>query len=339
MKTLTALLTAFLLVLTSSLYTQDDFKLGFTGAYPQYYDYNTTKNINWQNYHDMGMNQWQGWWIGDNWHTNATEEVLEKLADEDIDGWLQPDTIRWAGYGRVQVNEAENDNDLRFNYTDHHGKGIPITDNWQNTTQRVQFYEAIPNGPETAVLTGISENGFQSFSGIHDPVYQVPFPYNDYLNPNYPLAQSTSYYNFYYVKPRMRVNVGDVNNNAPNKEVVKIIVNKFNGQLADSLTIYTNDFKNSQGIYDGSYKEDYRDYSLIIRGDILNSIGQPNGRLSNNPFEYLDDCHVDYQVYWYGEVSVWIDYVKVMDEAAYRLFHPDPCKRWRFEHLLQKPLN
>ena len=113
MRTLTALLTAFLLVLTSSLYTQNDFKLGFTGAYPQYYDYNTTKNINWQNYHDMSMNQWQGWWIGDNWrrtssNTTAVEDVLSKLSQEHIDGWFQPDTILWAGYGRVQVNEAEN---------------------------------------------------------------------------------------------------------------------------------------------------------------------------------------------------------------------------------------
>ena len=34
----------------------------------------------------------------------------------------------------------------------------------------------------------------------------------------------------------------------------------------------------------------------------------------------LPNCHVDYQYYWYGSVSFYIDYVKVMDEAAQELF-------------------
>ena len=340
MRTLTALLTAFLLVLTSSLYTQNDFKLGFTGAYPQYYDYNTTKNINWQNYHDMSMNQWQGWWIGDNWrrtssNTTAVEDVLSKLSQEHIDGWFQPDTILWAGYGRVQVNEAEEISD-RFNYGNHRC-GSNYLDNTQfGSNQYVRYFNKNDQcneeqSPEGLVLWNVKEKGFQSFSGLaYDPVYQATFPYNNYNG----YSRDTTYINRYYIKPRMRVEVNDVNN-GPDKRVVRIIVNKFNGQLADSLTIFTSDFKNSQGNYDGRYIEDYFLYNLSIPADILNSIGEPNGRISNTPLEYLKDCHVDYQVYWYGEVSVWIDYVKVMDEAAYMFNNPDPCKSWRTWYLLQ----
>ncbi|MBX7042436.1 MAG: hypothetical protein K1X85_05990, partial [Ignavibacteria bacterium] len=47
-------------------------------------------------------------------------------------------------------------------------------------------------------------------------------------------------------------------------------------------------------------------------------------------------CEVDYQIYWYQEVSVWIDYVKIMDEPANLLDHPDQFIRRRLETLLKR---
>ncbi|MBK6771011.1 MAG: hypothetical protein IPG78_02475 [Ignavibacteria bacterium] len=41
----------------------------------------------------------------------------------------------------------------------------------------------------------------------------------------------------------------------------------------------------------------------------------------------MDSCHVDYQIYWFQEVSVWIDYVKIMDEPAEKLFGKDQKMR------------
>jgi hypothetical protein len=37
----------------------------------------------------------------------------------------------------------------------------------------------------------------------------------------------------------------------------------------------------------------------------------------------LENSQVDYQIYWYGQVDLWIDYVKVMDNKANVYYGPD----------------
>ena len=63
-KLLTALIFAPLLI-TSLLYSQSNtFKLGFTGAYPNYYGpvvNNPNYKVNWDWYDEFKMNTWQGW--------------------------------------------------------------------------------------------------------------------------------------------------------------------------------------------------------------------------------------------------------------------------------------
>jgi|GEM_PF-5989861 len=60
----------------------------------------------------------------------------------------------------------------------------------------------------------------------------------------------------------------------PNTEVVRVIVKKFNDlyDLADTVTIYTGNFLDENGQYDGSYKEDFIQQTggkLKISADIL----------------------------------------------------------------------
>ncbi len=56
--------------------------------------------------------------------------------------------------------------------------------------------------------------------------------------------------------------------------------------------------------------------NLIVRGDSLN-VGRVGGFLE---WHNIDLCQVDYQIFWFQEVSVWIDYVKIIDEPAKQLF-------------------
>lgn len=339
MRTLTALLTAFLLVLNISLYSQDDFKLGFTGVYPHNYNNPVTLQHEWGWYNDLNMNAWSGWWMGGNWGTSAsgTVEILSRFASYDINGYLQPDSIRWAGYGRVLITEAEETSD-RFRYNFRRcGSDEPDNTQW-GTGQMVRYYNknSLCNeeqSPSGMILWGTNENCFQSIANFpYDPKYQVDFPFNENQNdPDDP--SSTKYYNKYYVMPKMRISTSDITTNKP---VIKVIVKAFDGVTTVlEKDIFTFDFKNN-GTYDGSYKEDFPGLNLFVFGDIINT---GRGEEFVPKPELLANCKVDYQIYWYGEVSVWIDYMKVMDEAAYMLNNPDPCKRWRFEHLLQKPLN
>lgn len=305
MKAFTALI--LMLIILSSLYSQDSFKLGFTGSYPQYYDLNTYQ-VNWDNYRDLNMNTWQGWWVSD-----TAEFVFNKLSDNSLKGWFQPDTLRWAGYGRVQVIKAANTTG-KFQYQ---GRwcGTPLPDNTQfGYGQTVMYYDKNSNCPNQnpggMILFDIDENGMQSFSGILDPKYQAQFPGDG--------STGNGYINTYYVKPRMRID--PIVALGPQRDVAKIIVKKFNGDIAADFIITTAEFRHDNpSTYDGRYLEEYWDLPISIPADILNE-----GRPGLNPYQYLDSCHVDYQVYWYGTVNVWIDYVKIMDEAAYRLFNDDP---------------
>ncbi|MBL0108539.1 MAG: hypothetical protein IPP52_14985 [Ignavibacteria bacterium] len=106
--------------------------------------------------------------------------------------------------------------------------------------------------------------------------------------------------------------------------VVKIIVNKFDGQPLKTITLTTKDFRyDNINTYDGRYLEDYFCNNLIIRGDSLN-VGRVGGYLE---WTNMDSCRVDYQIYWFQEVSVWSDYVKIMDEPAEKLFGKDQKMR------------
>lgn len=61
MKKLLFLLVIFFISFT--LFSQTDtFKLGFTGAYPNYFEVNTA-TINWSYYNELNLNTIQGWWV------------------------------------------------------------------------------------------------------------------------------------------------------------------------------------------------------------------------------------------------------------------------------------
>jgi hypothetical protein len=308
-KLLTALLLAFLLF-TSHLYSQSNtFKLGVTGAYPNAYGYTVNSGINWSYYTDLNMNTWSGWWIGDN---AQGYDVIDKLELHDMYGFFQPDSLRWAGYGRMQINEAEETGE-RFSYNGHRC-GTNYKDETQfGFGQWVRYFnknslcneEQAPSG---LVLWDVKENGFQSFSGVpNDPVKQVIFPGDGSPGGN-------GYINRYYVKPRMRISTTDAFGSA--EDVVKIIVRNYENNIIKEFILTTENFRVGNILtYDGRYLEDYLGIDMSVAGDSLNI-----GRGDNNP-AYLNSCQVDYQIYWYGTVSVWIDYVKVMDEAADKLFN------------------
>ena len=306
-----SLVTLLLITLTFSISNSQTytFKLGFTGAYPNYFD-TTTKDINWSYYSELNLNTIQGWWVSDN---PFGLEVLGSLNTNSMDGYFQPDTLRWAGYGRMQVYEAESNTSSIINFGTH-WCGTNVQDNTQwGYGQYVRYFNknavCDEDNPAGTVLSGVSENAFQSLSALpYDPMYQIPFPGDGHTG--------TGYLNKYYIKPRMRIDSLDADSDPP-KDVVKIIVKAYDGTIVNQTTIRTNDFVNNGIFYNGAYIEDYLTNNSSVNGDVINS----NRPSPPDPNKYLGDCQVDYQIYWFGTVSVWIDYVKVMDEPANKLFN------------------
>ena len=291
---------------------QKDFQLGFTFTPHQTcYKIDDTLHCSyWQHYNwfsELKLNLWQGFFAGSDLQYHLTS--LDSLERYEMGGYYEPDSLMYAAFGKVSIHQADSVND-RYRYNNHHSRGIDTVDNWQGQTQRVRYYQANPTGPYTAVeiLTGLNENAENSYSGVViDPIYQPV------LNDN-----GVRFVNKYYVKPRMRISTTDAFGIV--KPVVKIIMHAFDGSKKDSIIITTTDFRyESINTYDGRYLEEYFNNNLIVRGDSLN-VGRVGGFLE---WHNIDLCHVDYQIHWFQEVSVWIDYVKIMDEPAEKLFGKD----------------
>ena len=293
-----------LFILADNVYSQtNEFKIGFTGAYPLNWDQHayeyTYNNMDWGWYSELSMNLWSGWQI-DGRHT----DVIYNLEQNELNGYFQPDTMIYrASYGRISLFQAESDYTGRHRYTDHHSMGICTTDVWMGETQRVQYYHATtPYNPAEAILTVIDENCEQVYSAI--PTQKV----KNSDDPNL----------LWYIKPRMRID-RDVALNEPNKRVAEIIVRAYDHSVILDQILYAYHFRYTDpNTYDGRYLEEYWYSSIYVTGDQITS-----GLQGYN----LQNCQVDYQIFWYGEVDLWIDYVKVMDNTANDYFSADPAVR------------
>ncbi len=131
----------------------------------------------------------------------------------------------------------------------------------------------------------------------------------------------------WFVSPRMRINAHDANYHKP---VIRIEAYAYNGNQILSQIIYSDYFKhknaNNQWVYNGEYREIY--YDPVSRNPIEISVtgadlNQSNTALSDCKSSDPESDSVYYRIYWYGQVDVWLDRVRVEDEWSFYLFHPD----------------
>jgi hypothetical protein len=297
-------LTLLFLLLVISTYCQTEtFMLGFAGNYPEYNTYGSSQNVNWSWYNDLNLNFWQGFGIGD-----KHKHILDSLDKYDLYGYFNPDTIIWAAFGRMTIFEAETNSNGRFYFT-----GFQCGSNYYDNTQYgggrwVKFFDknepCTEMGPSGSVLWSVSENAMQSFGNL-DPKYE--YPLHDSLD------REVNSLGKWYIKPRIRIDSTDAH--GTEKNVIKIIVKAYNNNVVLEKTITTSDFLDGNFYYNGSYLEEFINVELMVTADSLNR-GRPEP-LGNWRYYDINNCHVDYQIYWYGEVSMWVDYIKVMNRPAH----------------------
>jgi len=307
-----------------------EFTISYSGCYPVDSD-SSTRATNWHWYDELNVNLWEGYGIGE---VSRHGYILDSLYSHNINGYFQPDTLMQFAFGKVIIHQAEEitlDN-FRYNY---HNSGKDTTETFMGETETVRYFEVntVPvneRGISDAVLTGIKENAMQSFSGlVLDPKKQWRW---DNTIGQYP--------NSWYIKPRMRIDSNDAHGAV--KNVVKIVVRAFNGDVIFELNITTDRFLNASGEYNGKYLEDFFINGINIKGD-TSSIGINKGFPPNldhrDKYQYFDSCKVDFEIHWYKDVSVWIDYVKIMDEPANLLFSPNPDIRNAIKGQIQRLMN
>ncbi len=318
---------AFLFLSKADIYSQQEkFILGFSGTYPKFHSPAGYADMNlyvdWAGYRDLNLNVWQGWGMGD-----GQTDVLAYLDSSNLDSYFQPDSIMWMAMGRISIHQAEDNSSIPFRYDNHHNRGSNFTETWQGESVTGRKYTVIPQeaGTLVPVLSGVKENAEYSYSGVPgDPVYQYDFWRDSVIGRN-PVN------NFLHIKPRMRISTTDAFANPP-KRVARIYVLNHDSDTVRYFDIDTRDFRHDDEFtYDGRYLEDYFERpDIVVRLDSLN-IGREAHSIE---WTYKYECKVDFQVHWYGEVDLWIDYMKVMDEPAHNLFHPDPSIREFYQRVI-----
>ncbi|MCX6164169.1 MAG: hypothetical protein NTU73_04800, partial [Ignavibacteriae bacterium] len=123
----------------------------------------------------------------------------------------------------------------------------------------------------------------------------------------------------WYIKPSIKINIADATHD---KKVCNIIVRRWDGQPIVNADIYGDYFKNDPGwVYLGGYKEEFLfpENNNLLKID-NSGANYPNGNLFNPTNTSSGNCFMDIEVYWYKECDMWIDYIRVENEWADRLF-------------------
>ncbi len=132
----------------------------------------------------------------------------------------------------------------------------------------------------------------------------------------------------WHLKPSLKIRQSDFNPDDP-REVVRIEVRKFNGEILETKIIRVRNFEDENHNYTEGYVEKY-DFSqepptgtkdLEISGARAPG-GLNYGRADN--YQYADDfknaCKVDFKIYWSGFVDVWFDKLIVDDKLGDEIF-------------------
>jgi hypothetical protein len=248
---------------------------------------------------------------------------LSSLNNSNTQLLLEREKIVRPAYGQQSDYQAEMESPANNSpaYGWSNRAGTTYSETWQSE-QVSGLTTGEPNQAGAWVLMNLYENmeqinvpGSGMNSNNHDHAY--------YLSDNkYPAPMQGWKW---FVEPRMRISYLDAT--GPVKPVCRIVVRAYNGDSLQTLkvTLFTDNFRDKDGNYNGQYIDKFYEFNQLINfsitGDKLNQGNSPltDGR-SSDPGASL----VDYRIYWYGEVRVWIDRVRVEDEWSYYLFNGEP---------------
>ncbi len=120
----------------------------------------------------------------------------------------------------------------------------------------------------------------------------------------------------WHIMPRIRIDIAFANNNNNwNTNVCKIVIKNWKGEKREQILKVANFREDDNTYYDGSYISEYFEHPISPLTNLL----------INDPMWFKDSNHyvypnlTDFQVYWYNNCNMWIDYIKVEDDYAYKL--------------------
>src|SRR4030095_5422077 len=104
-------LALLVLMWVSLSFSQQTFRLGFAGDYPEYFTYGSSQTTSWSWYPELSANIWQGFGMSDK-YPNMLDSCHKYGL---LFAYFNPDTIIWTAFGKMSIIQAEDIND-RFAY-------------------------------------------------------------------------------------------------------------------------------------------------------------------------------------------------------------------------------
>lgn len=289
-------------------------------------------------YEDLGFNLWHAYprWCGSNFDNgwinwvpadvlntpdnSYTAEILNGPVDfahqQNMRILMDRIKINYMAYGQrsdYQCEASNTDEDLWFYTYKNHYSGIDDYDDdpnyGSNSWVRYCSYASTNGGQGSGswVVTGLNAN--------REQINPVGFSHK-YMQDNV---------HKWYVKPRIRADKNYVENHY-DEALCRVDVLNFNGDLIKSVVVRARNFQDTSGAYNGKYKDEFR-----FIGNDSDFTFEENEAVNFNPDgkEAFDtQCQVDFKVYWYGNCDMWIDYVRVENEPARRLFSGEFENTW-----------
>ncbi len=294
---------------------------GWRNLFGRFRDLQISLMINAGNGYENGTAEEEGWNDGSCGDFSSASQLLSMWEPNNA-LFMEREKIKRGAYGQLSDYQAEIvGSNTRPKYGYDHRRGYLYSE--MEGSENISGITTYPD-------PNISATGFNGYYLLWDLIenreqtndYRVPVLHHATYNNNVTNWDDVFYtsdvkVNGYkwFVLPRMRISEADAHSSTV-KQVCRITIIKYNGHDSISYDINTNNFRKADTSYHGEYIENYFNPNgtlkeISIRGDSLNF---GNHNISSK---------VDYRIFWYGQVHVWVDRVRVADEWARSLFYPD----------------
>ncbi|MCE1166411.1 MAG: hypothetical protein LWX07_13515 [Bacteroidetes bacterium] len=124
----------------------------------------------------------------------------------------------------------------------------------------------------------------------------------------------------WHIKPRMRIDSADARV-LFDSVIARIEIYNYAGDTCKTVPIYGRSFFTQSCMYKGDYIEIYYfgiENSLFVSGSSLYS--NKDMKIPHGPRGPDGKCRVDYRILWTGKCNLWVDYIRLDDGIANRLF-------------------
>lgn len=120
----------------------------------------------------------------------------------------------------------------------------------------------------------------------------------------------------WYLRPRMRIPTG-LNDTT---KVCRIEIVDWNDTLRKSIELIALNFRAQNSVYSGNYMDKFYFVANVLSAIEIDTNDICPGP-AKDPYAWKNEpMKTDYRVYWYGQCDLWIDYIRLEDEPARRLF-------------------